>query len=59
MEREGIKTEGILSKFKKLRISPIPLWKSFCAKQIPGPVELLRCISGGAITVEYIKIKTK
>ena len=59
MKKDGYHTDELLDKFNKLKISPIPLWKNFCARRLPGPVELLKSVSGGDIEVEYIKIKYK
>lgn len=58
-EEKGFDTSKVLDRFEKLGISPIPLRKNFCAKNLPGPVELLRDISQGEIAVKYIKIKYK
>lgn len=59
LEADGYTTSGLLEKFTKLGISPIPLWKNFCAKELPGPVELLRAVSDGEVAVEYLKVKYK
>lgn len=59
LEKDGSDTSGVLDRFDKLGVSPIPLWKNFCAKELPGPVELLRGVSGGEITVDYLKVKYK
>lgn len=59
MEKQGYDTSGLLDRFSGLGISPIPLWKNFCAESLPGPVELLKRISGGDISVEYVKAKYK
>ncbi len=59
MQKAGFDTSGVLDQFEKLGISPIPLRKNFCAKKLPGPVELLKHISDGKIPVEYIKVKYK
>ena len=59
MEKQGYDTAGLLDKFAKLKISPIPLRKNFCAESLPGPVELLKRISDGDIAVEYVKAKYK
>ena len=59
LEKEGIDTSGLLDRFDQLGISPIPLWKNFCAKELPGPVELLRAMSDGELSVEYLKVKQK
>lgn len=59
MEKKGVNTSGVLDRFAKLGISPIPLRKKFCAESLPGPVELLRSISDGDVSVEYVKVKYK
>lgn len=58
-KKKGFDTSKVLDRFEKLGISPIPLWKNFCAKSLPGPVELLRDISQGEIAVKYTKTKYK
>lgn len=59
MAKEGYDVDSVLERFKKLGISPIPLWKSFCAQSIPGPVKLLELISDEDVEVAYIKKKSK
>lgn len=59
MQKAGFDTSGVLDRFEKLGASPIPLRKNFCAESLPGPVELLRSVSEGNITVEYVKVKYK
>ncbi len=59
MAEDGYATSDLLDKFEKLGISPVPLWKNFCAKELPGPVELLRTVSDGEVAVEYLKVKYK
>lgn len=59
MKKKGTSTSGVLDRFAKLGISPIPLRKKFCAESLPGPVELLKRISDGAIPVDYIRVKYK
>lgn len=59
MAKAGYSTDGLLDRFDALGISPIPLRKNFCAKELPGPVELLRAVSSEAVTVEYIEVKYK
>ncbi|MBR3561599.1 MAG: hypothetical protein IKI39_06160 [Oscillospiraceae bacterium] len=49
--------KDILDRFEELGVSPIPLWKSFCAERLPSPVTLLRGISEGEIKVDYVLIK--
>ena len=57
MRSEGFAVDDLLGKVHKLGLSPIPLWKNFCAQQIPGPVSLLRMISAGEVVVPYPKMK--
>lgn len=59
MQKAGYDTDGLLDRFAKLGVSPIPLWKNFCAQSLPGPVELLKHISNGKMSVEYLKVKYK
>ena len=54
---EGFLVEDLLRKVHKLGFSPIPLWKNFCAQQIPGPVSLLRMISEGEVAISYQQMK--
>ena len=57
MQSEGFVVDDLLRKVHKLGFSPIPLWKNFCAQQIPGPVSLLRMISEGEVVIPYQKMK--
>ena len=59
METDGIQFDrkAILDRFEALGISPIPLWKSFCAARLPSPVTLLKGISGKKLKVDYVLIK--
>lgn len=59
MAKAGYSTDGLLDRFDALGVSPIPLRKNFCAKELPGPVELLQAVSSEAVTVEYIEVKYK
>lgn len=59
VQKAGFDTSGVLDRFEKLGISPTPLRKNFCAESLPGPVELLRSVSEGNVTVEYVKVKYK
>lgn len=59
LKKEGCDTIDLLRRFDKLGISPIPLWKNFCAKELPGPVTLLRAMSDGELSVDYLKVKQK
>ena len=57
MASEGFTVDDLLRKVHRLGFSPIPLWKNFCAQQIPGPVSLLRMISEGEVVIPYQKMK--
>ena len=57
MRSEGFAVNDLLRRVHKLGFSPIPLWKNFCAQQIPGPVSLLRMISEGEVVIPYQKMK--
>ena len=57
MQSEGFAVDDLLRKVHRLGFSPIPLWKNFCARQIPGPVSLLRMISEGEVVIPYQKMK--
>lgn len=59
LEEEGFDAADLLQRFDKLGVSPIPLWKNFCAKELPGPVELLRAVSNEDISIEYMEVKYK
>ena len=59
MKEAGYNTDNLPDKFDELGIAPIPLWKNFQAKRLPGPVELLKSVSEGGVAVEYMKIKYK
>ncbi len=57
MRSEGFAADDLLRRVHRLGFSPIPLWKNFCAQQIPGPVSLLRMISEGEVVIPYQKMK--
>lgn len=60
LESKGYDTSGLLKRFEKLGISPVPLWKNFCAERLPGPVELLQLVGDeGGIVVPYTVVKYK
>ena len=60
LKEKGANTNGLLNKFHKLGISPVPLWENFMASELPGPIELLEAMAHrGECPVEYIKIKYK
>lgn len=49
---EGTK---LLKQFKKMKMSPIPLRKNFCADTLFGPVALLKRVANGDTVVTYRK----
>ncbi|WP_242970557.1 hypothetical protein [Butyricicoccus pullicaecorum] len=53
MASEGFVVDDLLRKVHQLGFSPNPLWKNFCAQQIPGPVSLHRMISEGEVVIPY------
>lgn len=59
MKKAKYDTDGLLDRFAKLGISPIPLRKKFCAQSLPGPVKLLCSVSEGKVKVEYVKATYK
>ena len=60
LEAKGYDTSGLLKKFEKLGISPVPLRKDFCAERLPNLVELLNTVGDeGGIVVPYTVVKYK
>ena len=60
LEAKGYDTSGLLKKFEKLGISPVPLRKDFCAERLPNLVELLNTVGDkSSIVVPYTVIKYK
>ena len=60
LEANGYDTSGLLKKFEKLGISPVPLRKDFCAERLPNLVELLNTVGDeGGIVVPYTVVKYK
>lgn len=59
LRKEGYDIDHVLERFASLKLSPIPLWNSFCAQSIPGPVELLQTIHDQKVIVPYIRKKCK
>lgn len=57
MSSESFAVDDLLRRVHRLGFNPIPLWKNFCAQQIPGPVSLLRMISEGEVVIPYKKMK--
>lgn len=52
MEKQGIQTDGLLRKFDKLGISPIPLRKGYAAKRMPSLSEILQTIGEKPVRAE-------
>ena len=52
MEKQGIQTDGLLRKFDKLGISPIPLRKGYAAKHMPSLSEILQAVEDDTILVD-------
>jgi hypothetical protein len=59
LEKDGSNTDKLLDRFKKIGISAIPLRENFCAKEMPGAVELLTQIAERELTVNYVELKYK
>lgn len=52
MEKQGIQTDGLLRKFDKLNISPIPLRKGYAAKHMPSLTKILQTVGDTASVVD-------
>lgn len=52
MGKQGIQTDGLLRKFDKLGISPIPLRKKYAAKHMPSLPEILQTIGDKPFVVD-------
>lgn len=52
MEKQGIQTDGLLRKFDKLGISPIPLRKGYAAKRMPSLTKILRTVGDKPFVVD-------
>lgn len=52
MEKQGIQTDGLLRKFDKLGINPIPLRKGYAAKRMPSLSEILQTVEDDTILVD-------
>ena len=52
MEKQGIQTDGLLRKFDKLGINPIPLRKGYAAKRMPRLLEILQTVGDQPVVVD-------
>ena len=62
MEKQGIKTDGLLKKFRKLGINPIPLREGYGAKRMPSLTQILKTVGDldkSSVTVELFYWKWK
>lgn len=59
MEKQGIRTDGLLQKFAKLGISPIPLRQGYTAERMPSLSEILCAVDKQPMAVELIYWKWK
>lgn len=57
MDKHDLKTDGLLKKFEKIGLSPIPLRKGYAAERMPGLVEILRSIGEKPVEVELVEWK--
>ena len=59
MEKQGVKTDDLLRKFKKLGLNPIPLRVGYAAKKMPSLLHILRAVEEEPVVVvlEYWKWK--
>ena len=59
MEKQGVKTDDLLRKFKKLGLNPIPLRVGYAAKEMPSLLHILRAVEDEPVVVvlEYWKWK--
>lgn len=59
MEKQGIQTDGLLQKFAKLGVSPIPLRQGYVAERLPSLSEILCTVDKQPMAVELIYWKWK
>lgn len=59
MEKRGLQTDGLLSKFTKLGVSPIPLRKGYAAERMPSLPEILQTVADKPIVVDLHCAKWK
>ncbi len=52
MEKQGIQTDGLLRKFDKLGINPIPLRKGYAAKRMPSLTKILQTVGDKPFVVD-------
>ena len=55
MRDEGIVVDkkDMLDRFRSLKVNPVPLWKKFCAKEIPSVPMLLCSLNKGPWSINY------
>ena len=62
MEKQGIKTDGLLDKFRRLGINPIPLREGYGAKCMPSLSAILQMVGNpdkSSVTIELFYQKWK
>lgn len=62
MEKRGMKTDGLLDKFRRLGINPIPLREGYGAKRMPSLTQILKTVGDldkSSVTVELFYWKWK
>ena len=59
MAKNGFQTEGLMKKFEKLGINPIPLRKGYAADRMPSLAEILRTVDAQPLQVELTEWKWK
>lgn len=59
MARQGVPTEGLLGKFEKLGINPIPLRQRYAASRMPSLAEILRTVGKDPVCVQLSEPKWK
>ena len=52
MEKQGVKKDDLLRKFKKLGFNPIPLRVGYAAKKMPSLLHILRAVEEEPVTIE-------
>ena len=51
MDKRGMQTDGLLQKFTKLGVSPIPLRQGYAAERMPSLPEILQTIGEKPVRV--------
>ena len=59
MGKNGFRTDGLMKKFEKLGINPIPLRQGYAASRMPSLAEILRSVDAQPIQVELTEWKWK